>query len=409
MKNKLSNFDYKLGSYQFDDLYLNDLRLDFVRAFPIEFIQNQMELDDYIEGKDNKNAFCYRLEFGLGALGSIRGANASKFGIYYSKKQKQYKITKAFNVHNDLKLSFNKLKHELVRLLKAGENKEIETVEEIKLSPMVKGKILSIYYPKEYLNIFSNEMLSYFLKQLYDSEYKDYSLFQKQELLLKAKEQDQATRNWDNIKFGNYLYHVFPEASQLTRTNKSTVKSESPVTKTSSGEAKHEVNIIKAFEKQPLPSPNLQKSKDISLGKIDYLKKQKEDLYCGNLGERVVLQYETKRLKEHPELVRKIRHVSLESDAEGYDILSFDSDGTCRHIEVKSTDQAPSDAFSFILTENEKQNAEKLDNYWIYRVFSVKTKPVIYKIRNPFRNTGNINLEPIRYRAVVRVKDEDSD
>ena len=103
MKNKLSNFDYKLGSYQFDDLYLNDLRLDFVRAFPIEFIQNQMELDDYIEGKDNKNAFCYRLEFGLGALGSIRGANASKFGIYYSKKQKQYKITKAFKVHNDLK------------------------------------------------------------------------------------------------------------------------------------------------------------------------------------------------------------------------------------------------------------------------------------------------------------------
>jgi len=41
-----------------------------------------------------------------------------------------------------------------------------------------------------------------------------------------------------------------------------------------------------------------------------------------------------------PELAKQVRHVSQETDIEGYDILSFDQNGTVRYIEVKATSAA---------------------------------------------------------------------
>ncbi len=69
------------------------------------------------------------------------------------------------------------------------------------------------------------------------------------------------------------------------------------------------------------------------------------------MGEREVIAYEKKRLKSHPGLRRKIAWQSQTSDAIGYDILSFDEDGTPRQIEVKSTTDKVSDKFSFVMTK----------------------------------------------------------
>ena len=64
------------------------------------------------------------------------------------------------------------------------------------LALTVRMKILSIYYPEKYLNIFSEKMLNYFVFQFYgDSVSRDISSFDKQQLLLKLKYEDKATKN----------------------------------------------------------------------------------------------------------------------------------------------------------------------------------------------------------------------
>lgn len=141
-----------------------------------------------------------------------------------------------------------------------------------------------------------------------------------------------------------------------------------------------------------------------SISKINYIEKQKKNIKVGYLGEKLVFSAEIKKLKDYPSLQRKVTWLAKNSDAYGYDILSYDKNGNQMQIEVKSTSDQMSDRFDFVLTENERQQAMKLSNYWIYKVFSVDTQPVIYKVKNPFKD-DLVNLTPIRYKAQIKVKD----
>ena len=59
----------------------------------------------------------------------------------------------------------------------------------------------------------------------------------------------------------------------------------------------------------------------------------------GDKGELYIMDYEKERLQKNnkKELIEKIKHVSLSNDSAGYDILSYNEDGTERFIEVKTT------------------------------------------------------------------------
>ena len=410
---KLTEFDYMLDSYDSQDQYLEDLRSEFVNSFPIDYIEKNMTIDEYVEGKGNSGSFCNQLERGLAGLGSIRGSNAKKFGIYYSQEHQKYVINKVWQIptdHPDIDKSFQKLKDKIVELIKAGDADNQKVIEDNPLSTMVKMKILSVYYPEKYLNIFSERMLDYFVYQFYgDSVSRKVSPYEKQKLLLKLKTTDKATKNWNNIKFGNYLYHLFPAATTLGEENQSgdgrknygevSFKQVIPVLP-----KKDEPAFPEAYKKDAFKFTSKRKtSKFESLSKIDYVAKQKTSIAIGELGEREVIAYEKKRLKSHPGLRRKIAWQSQISDAIGYDILSFDEDGTPRQIEVKSTTDKVSDKFSFGMTENERQNALSLPNYWIYRVFDVKNKPIIYMVKNPLKD-DLAQIVPVKYQVSVKVK-----
>lgn len=225
-------------------------------------------------------------------------------------------------------------------------------------------------------------MLDYFVFQFYgDSASRNISAFDKQKLLLKLKYEDKATKDWNNIKFGNYLYHLFPDASKLGKENQPAneeVKLEEVI---SAPSKQVEPKFPKATTMQIVKYRSRKSIRETSsISKIDYVKKQKANINIGELGEREVIEYEKKRLESYPDLQRKIQWQSQKSDAIGYDILSFEKDGTPRQIEVKSTTDESSDTFSFIMTENERLHAIALPNYWIYRVFDVNGQPMIYKI-----------------------------
>ncbi len=132
--------------------------------------------------------------------------------------------------------------------------------------------------------------------------------------------------------------------------------------------------------------------------KVDHLAKAKADHEVGKLGELFALQFEKWRLRGHPELLKKIRHVSEEDDSLGYDIESYEVDGTPRYIEVKAT-LGPLEA-RFFLTANELLAAGSYGgSYLILRVGEIATTPKCCEVRHPFEL---LLLEPATYSVTFK-------
>lgn len=103
----------------------------------------------------------------------------------------------------------------------------------------------------------------------------------------------------------------------------------------------------------------------------------------GTLGEEFVLNFERRRLLRagKPDLAEKVKWVSPDSVAEGYDILSYEEDGTRRFIEVKSTSGKQ---YVFEMSDNEWKVSKRWRNqYFIYRVTNVRSKPTCKIFQDP--------------------------
>lgn len=130
--------------------------------------------------------------------------------------------------------------------------------------------------------------------------------------------------------------------------------------------------------------------------KVDHKLKAHANDAVGKLGEDFAVAYERWRLREHPELLKKLRHVSKEDDTLGYDIESFELDGTPRFVEVKGT-LGPMET-RFFLSATELACAEaKGEQYIVLRVAQLADDPKCCEIRYPFE--GKLELTPATYSA----------
>lgn len=122
--------------------------------------------------------------------------------------------------------------------------------------------------------------------------------------------------------------------------------------------------------------------------KINYLERARRNAITGSKGEELVLKEERKRLirEGRSDLAVRVKRVSIEDDSLGYDIHSFNADGTNRFIEVK-TSESKSDTISFYLSSNEHKKALTLESYYIYYVDGLKSKPRITPFENPIRRS----------------------
>ena len=96
------------------------------------------------------------------------------------------------------------------------------------------------------------------------------------------------------------------------------------------------------------------------------------------------MEYERNRLQvgERKDLADMVRWVAHEGETPGYDILSYDLDGSERWIEVKATTgKFPS---SVIMTENERRKAVSAPKgrYWLYLVADVFKRPQVTMIQD---------------------------
>lgn len=133
---------------------------------------------------------------------------------------------------------------------------------------------------------------------------------------------------------------------------------------------------------------------------FDLIESQNRQL--GRAGEESVLKLEDQRLRSAGKrrLAERIEHVARsQGDGLGYDILSFETDGRERLIEVKTTRRAQ--LTPFYVSRNERDvSAERADAYHVYRLFRFeKELPRYFVLRGSLAQT--CRLEPSAFRASV--------
>src|SRR5574344_234707 len=378
---------------------LHKLRQAFVKDFNPRFLA-QMDIDDFVAGKGGAT-FCNRLERELDGLGRLLGSTAIKFGIYYSTTQNSYLYSSIWG--DDYRTAFINVRQAVVELIEFGKNRDLEAIVATRISPMFKGKILSVYYPELYLNVFSPDHLNYYLQfyGLDTTENIHSDAVYKREALVSYKNSDAVMKNWSLDLFSNFLYDRYPQSPAKEKKNdKELAEYQNPEFPFNPSPTQITLDIL-PFETSETSS--IRKSTKNS--KPDYEKEQRLLKQLGDRGEEIVKRFEIDRLQALGlnSLAEKVERISLKSDAYGYDILSFNNDKSERYIEVKATRAKPGTA-NFFLTLNELNTAkEKQENYFIYMVYNILSpNPKIWIIPNPFSpENENVQMEPVNYRVKI--------
>ena len=133
--------------------------------------------------------------------------------------------------------------------------------------------------------------------------------------------------------------------------------------------------------------------------KRDYLEREAANQSLGSAGEEFVLRFEHWRLvaSGYEELAERVEHVSkTQGDGLGFDILSFNLDGSERFIEVKTTTFGRETPFFLSDRELVRSRVSK-DDFHLYRVFEFRKQPRLFDLPGPLDT--KCHLDPITYRA----------
>lgn len=371
-----------LTKYKEDWRNYEKLRIDFVRDYPINKIM-KLSIEDYVIGlgADNKS-FCYRLEQELDPLGRIKGATAFKFGIYHGQTKKSSSKDYRFSAHwgENKNEAFEKVKKAIVELLTNYD--DMNLIKSNPISPMFKGKLLNLYYPDMFVNIFSQVHLSHFVSQLNIITRENPKEIDLNKSLVDYRNKFTYFKGKPSFLFSILLYDLFGYPPKDK-------KAKLPL-------------VVKAAKNTTILDNHEFNNYDRNLPKIDYDARQKERRLIGDRGEQIVLVKEKNKLtsKGMHNLANQILHVSETDDSKGYDILSFDENGTPMQIEVKATVQ-PSFANGFYLTSNELNKSKTLDNYYLYLVSSVNSEsPIINTFHRPaFSDESTYILIPTIFKV----------
>ncbi|MFI5029186.1 MAG: DUF3883 domain-containing protein [Reyranellales bacterium] len=122
----------------------------------------------------------------------------------------------------------------------------------------------------------------------------------------------------------------------------------------------------------------------------------------GLAGEQHIFEFEQRKLFHagRRDLAKKVRWVSqADGDGLGYDIRSYEENGSERWIEVKTT--RGGNATPFYLTRNENEVAkERPDIFRLYRLYDFSKAPRLFSLKPPLEQL--LTLEPLTFRASLK-------
>lgn len=376
--------------------HLQHLQQAFVNDFPVDVIQ-ELQIDGYIVGKRSNSTFCNRLERQLEVIGRMRGSTSSKFVVYYGvngeDKEHKYRFTAKLGKVSNEHEAFSRVKNEIIELITAGKENNRIVIKSNRLSDLFKYKILGTYYPTKYLNLYSQRHLNFFIGEL-GLNPSGNTVLEKQDALFEFKNSDSTMQKWSNYEFNSFLYNVigYPPSNDEEEKAKDALP---PIDKVKPVFVQLDI----------LQSDKTGKPKHGGAGKPDYEEQQERNNKLGKRGENIVYNMEKLFLAKNNLPIKELEHSSKTNDRLGYDIKSLDEKGNTKFIEVKATRKQMGNA-NFIITDNEKEKAESLENYYIYIVFEAHTlTPKIWQIKEPFKeHQDKFLLTPINYRVEITVK-----
>lgn len=170
-------------------------------------------------------------------------------------------------------------------------------------------------------------------------------------------------------------------------------------------------DILKALVPPPHPTASVlggkAKHKDSFVAsarakRTDYLARESRNRSLGAAGEEFVLHFERARLHRAGKdyLADRVEQVSeTRGDGLGFDVLSYETNGRDRLIEVKTTAYAIETPF--YITGNELYVSRKHpDRYHLYRVFEFRASPRLFTMRGAI--DAICTLQPIEYLGKAR-------
>lgn len=189
-----------------------DLRNNFQETYNKKLIEN-LTKEDYFAGLGKKQGcMAYDLEWGTRQLGSIKGGSKYKYGYETDFNKIKSLLKKIISVDtSSIDVANGKLPSSLKEICTLS--KEING---FKTGRTVLPKLLSIYYPDLFLNIFNDQ--DHFLQKLItsgiNSENTGLELYIEHNLKLlevKKKLEKLSNRDFENYEFARLLYHTFPK------------------------------------------------------------------------------------------------------------------------------------------------------------------------------------------------------
>ncbi|GAB5561827.1 MAG: hypothetical protein SynsKO_34740 [Synoicihabitans sp.] len=294
--------------------------------------------------------------------------------------------------------AFEHVKDAIIELLEAAESDQLNVLIDSAISPMFKGKLLYVYFPEKFAPIYSTDHLAHFVSVLNITGSGD-SAIERQQALMAYRANEQILRN---ESVGLMMRFLYSECHPSEEIHPSVGTGRKPAARVTLDEA-----LMGLTEIDSLPSSktlNGRGNSSPSPGKYKPDGGRKKSI--GDRGEAIVKEFEKRRLitAGHPDLADKIVHVAQTDDTKGYDISSFNADGSARCIEVKSTTAANLDR-GFFLTANELSVSKKNPSYHLYFVFQVlSSTPMVFICEDPDFTSSNFELHPTQYNVTLGPK-----
>ena len=137
-----------------------------------------------------------------------------------------------------------------------------------------------------------------------------------------------------------------------------------------------------------------------------FLEQYLKQVELGKISEKRVLEAEIKFLNDNhkSELAQKVRSVA-DRPGLGFDIISYETDGREKQIEVKTVQQHDRQR-SFIISKNELEKSGKLPNYYLYCVENPYSEfAKIFFFRQPdFENSPIFEATPLSFEIRFELK-----
>jgi len=159
--------------------------------------------------------------------------------------------------------------------------------------------------------------------------------------------------------------------------------------------------LIAAPTDAPPPRQPKRRTKPAVPGALEV--RERTERLIGLRGELWIVDMEVNNLQAagRPDLAAQVVHASkVEGDGLGYDVRSFDIEGSQLHIEVKTTTRGAAEPF--VVTDNEVAfSAEAGSSFRLYRVFDWGKVPGLYILTGSLE--PQLNLRPREWAATPRV------